>query len=126
MARMRHRFRAHLGLIWLFSRRCILYNLALSLLGGAALFAYSLLTTEPGNPMPDGVLRAARVAAIMAAVLVMTGGQALALVAMRLFHSRELPYYRNAGLGAGILSLASWFVALVAGGCLLAAGLIWT
>lgn len=123
---MRSRIIAHLRLIWLFARRCIGYNIALSLLGASALFAISLATAEADVPLAESASRALRISAIMGAVLVMTGGQALALVAMRLFHGRELPYYRNAGLGEGALAIGSWILALVVGLVLLAGGLVWT
>ena len=50
----------------------------------------------------------------------------LALVAMRLFHGKELPYYRNAGLGEDVLAAGSWAMALLVGGVLLVAGMMWT
>ena len=123
---MRHRFSTHLGLLWLFARRCIFYNLALSLLGASALFAVSLASVDAGQALSDSAGRALKVAAIMGAILIMTAGQALGLVAMRLFHGRELPYYRNAGLGEGVLAAGAWVVALAVGTVLLIAGLMWT
>ena len=123
---MWHRIFAHLRLIWLYSRRCILYNFSLSLLGASALFAISLATSDGTQPLATMVDRAMRIAAMMGAILVMSGGQALGLVAMRLFHGKELPYYRNAGLGEGALAAGSWIVAFVVGAVLLAAGMIWT
>ena len=123
---MLHRISAHVGLLWLFARRCIAYNIALSLLGASALFAISLASADAALALSDSAGRALRVAAMMGAILVMTGGQILALVAMRLFHGRELPYYRNAGLGEGVLAVGAWAVALVVGAALLIAGMMWT
>jgi len=123
---MRHRIAAHIGLLWLFARRCIIYNLALSSLGASALFAVSLASAESQIALSESAGRSLRVAVVMAGILVMTGGQALGLVAMRLFHGLELPYYRNAGLGEGALGLAAWILALGVGAIVLAAGLAWT
>lgn len=123
---MRHRFSAHIGLLWLFARRCIFYNLALSLLGASALFAVTLTSADAGQVLSDSTGRALKVATIMGAILIMTAGHALGLVAMRLFHGRELPYYRNAGLGEGALAVGAWVVALAVGTVLLIAGLMWT
>jgi hypothetical protein len=123
---MRHRISAHIGLLWLFAHRCLIYNLALSILGSSALFAVSLATADVDVALSESAVRALRIAAIMGPILVMSAGQAMALVAMRLFHGRELPYYRNAGLGEGALALGSWLVALFAGATLLVAGLVWT
>jgi hypothetical protein len=123
---MRHRISAHIGLLWLFARRCIVYNLALSILGSSALFAVSLATADPDLAIADLAGRALRIAAVMGAILVMSAGQALALAAMRLFHGRELPYYRNAGLGEGALAIGAWVVVICAWAVLLVAGMIWT
>ncbi|MEE8441498.1 MAG: hypothetical protein V3S41_07245 [Spirochaetia bacterium] len=123
---MQHRISAHIRLLWLFARRCIIYNLALSLLGASALFAVSLASADATQPLLDSAGRVLRVAAMMGAILVMTVGQTLGLVAMRLFHGRELPYYRNAGLGEGVLAVGAWAVALVVGAVLLIAGMMWT
>lgn len=123
---MRHRISAHVRLLWLFGRRCIVYNLSLSLLGAGALFAVSLASADAAQPLSEPAGRVLKVAAMMGAILVMTGGQLLGLVAMRLFHGRELPYYRNAGLGEGVLAVGAWVVALVVGAVLLIAGIIWT
>jgi hypothetical protein len=123
---MRHRISAHVRLVWLFARRCIVYNLSLSLLGASALFAVSLASADAAQPLSEAAGRVLKVAAMMGAILVMTGGQLLGLVAMRLFHGRELPYYRNAGLGEGVLAVGAWVVALVVGAVLLIAGIIWT
>ena len=123
---MLHRISAHVGLLWLFARRCVAYNFALSLLGASALFAISLASADAALALSDSAGRALRVAAMMGAILVMTGGQILALVAMRLFHGKELPYYRNAGLGEDVLAAGSWAVALVVGAVLLIAGMMWT
>jgi len=123
---MARRIAAHVRLLWLYARRCLLYNGALSLLGASALFAVSLASADPEQVLGESAIRALHVAAVMCAVLVMTGGHLLAVVAMRLFHGRELPYYRNAGLGEGALAAAAWLVALLVGGVLLVAGLLWT
>ena len=123
---MRHRIPAHVGLLWLFARRCIIYNLVLSLLGASAFFAVSLASADAAQALSDSAGRAIRIAALMGAILVMTAGQALGLVSMRLFHGREFPYYRNAGLGEGALALGAWAVALVVGAIMLTAGMIWT
>ena len=123
---MRHRISAHLGLLWLFARRCVIYNLALSTLGASALFAVSLASADAAQILSDSADRALRIAAIMGSILVMSAGQILALVAMRLFHGRELPYYRNAGLGEGALAIGAWLLALGVGAVLLIAGMTWT
>jgi hypothetical protein len=117
---------ARARLVWLFARRCLLYNVALSLLGAGAVFAVSLATAAPDLPLAETAQRALGIAAPMAAALVVTGGQALALIAMTLFHGRELPYYRNAGLGAPALALGSWAIAAVIGSVLFVLGLVWT
>ena len=123
---MRHRFSAHIALLWLFARRCIFYNLALSLLGASALLAVSTASADAGQVLSDSVGRGLRVATMMGAILIMSAGHVLGLVAMRLFHGRELPYYRNAGLSEGALAGGAWVVALAVGAVLLIAGLMWT
>lgn len=122
---MRRRVLAHIGLLWLYARRCILYNISLSILGAGALFAVSLATTEGAGALRDTAIRSARIAWIMGALVIMTLGHLLALVAMRLFHGQELPYYRNAGLGEGALAMGAWVLAIFAGGVLLVGAFLW-
>jgi hypothetical protein len=102
-----------------------LYNIALSLLGSGAVFAVTLANGEPDADLSIVIARSLRIAVSMAAILIATAGQGLAVLAMRVFHGRELPYYRNGGMGEGMLAVGSWAVALVAGALLYIAGSLW-
>lgn len=111
--------------IWLYARRALLYNLALSLLGTGALFAVVLSTSPSDQPVEEPALRAARIALVLGPLLVMTIGHGLAVLAMRYFHGRELPYFHNAGIAEAGLALYSWAAAVLLGAVLLAAGSLW-
>jgi hypothetical protein len=117
--------RATLRPIWIYARRCLLYNLAVTVLGTAALFAFVLATLPEGQSISETARRAARVASILGPVLLMTAGHALAVLAMRLFHGRELPYYFNANIGEAGLALIAWLLAVPVGVILLLAGRVW-
>ena len=118
--------RRRLWPVWLYARRCLLYNCALSLLGTGALFAFVLSTSNPEETLEEPVLRAARIASVLGPILIMTAGHTLGVLAMRYFHGREIPYYLNARIGEVGLGLVSWAVALAAGFVALASRLLWT
>ncbi len=112
--------------IWLYACRCFLYNAALTLLGTAALVAFVLATTPSDQSLEEPAERVVRIASVLGPILLMTGGHALAVLAMRLFHGRELPYYLNARVGELGLALFSWSLPVAAGVILLAARVLWT
>jgi hypothetical protein len=103
-----------------------MYNLFLSVFGASAIFAFLLTTAEADQTLGEIAQRTLRIAWITGSILVMSGGQVLALVAMRLFHGREMPYYRSAGIGEGVLAAGSWVLALLVAIVLMIAGMIWT
>lgn len=117
--------RGRLGLIVHYTNRASLYNLTISLLGGAALFAISLATGEETQTLTEHAGRALRIASLLVPILAVSGGYLISSLAMRLFHYRELPFYFNRGLGPGRLALWSWAAALVMASLLLGARQIW-
>lgn len=129
MGRMRGTGPARIRLLWVFARRCILYNLALAVLGFVAVFAF-VFATDENSESTQLVSRSVRIAVPMTAILIVSAAQVLALLAMRLFHGRELPYYRNAGIGEGYLVLGSWVMAGAVSAIVLLlaylAGSLWT
>lgn len=117
---------ARFRLLWVFGRRCLLYNIVLSLLGAGAVFVFNLVTNTDASDVLSPTRRSFDIAVPMTAILIGTVGHALALLAMRVFHHRELPYYRNGGIGEGFLSLGSWVMAVCFAALAYAAGSVWT
>lgn len=117
--------RGRLGLIVHYTNRASLYNLTISLLGGAALYAISLATGDETLTLIEHAGRALRIATLLVPILVVSGGYLISSLAMRLFHYREQPFYFNRGLGPARLALASWVAALISASILLGARQLW-
>lgn len=114
-----------LRLVIHYATRALAYNLVISVLGAAALFAVSLAAGDETQTMTEHAVRAMRIASVLGPILVVTGGYIVSVLAMRLFHHREFPFYFNRGLGQRHLSLGSWVVALIIAAILLAMRQLW-
>jgi membrane protein YqaA with SNARE-associated domain len=103
--------------------RVLVYDALLSLMAAASFVAASLLAVEPGDSLhPQSTIGIDR-AAVLALVLLCSAGYGGGLLAVRLFHRRELPFYQNHALSFVALSFISFVLTAIV--TALAAVIVW-
>ena len=107
-----------LRLLLYYWRRVLAYGFTVSLLGGIALTAVGLATTDVAALTIDQMTSNLVAGVTVVPLLLAAVGHWPGVLLYRLFHGSEMPLFLNGGWGPNRLAFASWALTVATGGLL--------